>query len=168
MKRFFEFVIVVIVIFVAVVTYYRYWDDVVAALFVDDPYYTVHIGEVAVKVTVADEPDERMQGLSGVSSLGDFEGKLFIFEQADYHGFWMKEMLFALDILWFDEDLRLVHIEKNVSPTSYPKIFGPDEPARFALELNGRFVDTLRIEEGMRLNLPSTIIPGDIKERLRN
>ena len=52
----------------------------------------IYEGKVAInrhvfRVSVADTPLERGQGLSGVSSLGDTEGMLFVFKRPSIHRF---------------------------------------------------------------------------------
>ncbi|MEX2014012.1 MAG: DUF192 domain-containing protein, partial [Parcubacteria group bacterium] len=52
-----------------------------------------------------------------------------------YHGFWMKDMHFAIDIVWIDENFRIVGIEKEVRPETFPQVFRPDQPIKYVLEL---------------------------------
>lgn len=128
----------------------------------------IYVDDQAFSVTVADTKEERQRGLSGVSELDDFSGKLFIFPESGRHGIWMKDMNFPLDILWFDNDLRLIHIEKKVQPASYPTIFAPDTAARFVLEVNAGIADTLNVFIGDRLTLPPNIMPQDIAKDLQD
>src|SRR4051794_19873510 len=65
-------------------------------------------------VTVADTPASRAQGLSGTTSLAQNHGMLFTFEPAEIACFWMKDMEYNLDILWFDTSNKLVKVEKNL------------------------------------------------------
>ena len=118
MKLFFEIFVLFVVVVTGWFVYQNYWDDLVYILFSDEPNYVLYIDDVALQVTVADNKEERIKGLSGVSSLGDFEGKLFIFDESNYHGIWMKDMRIPIDILWFNEDLELVDYKENVSPDS--------------------------------------------------
>jgi len=109
------------------------------------------VGEDSIfNVELALSPEERWQGLSGHKPLKDKEGMLFVFEKPDTYGFWMKDMLFPLDILWITptplplnkgEDqgggpLSIIHIERDVKPETYPKAFAPSEPALYVLEIN--------------------------------
>lgn len=146
--------------------YQKYGDDIHLAVFGVPSEYTIFIDKVALTVTLADEPEERKQGLSGVGELAPLEGKLFLFDEAKNHGIWMKDMLLPLDIIWINNDLEIVHIEENIQPDTFPEIFGPDVPARYVLEMNAFFVDTYRIEEGDRISLPPALLPFDIKKRL--
>ena len=167
MRPIYELAIMVIVAIVWVFLYQNYWDDVQNFFSSGVPEYTVYLNDVALQVTVADDYAERVQGLSGVEELGDFEGKLFIFDQPGQHGIWMKDMLMPLDILWFDNDLKLVHIERNVSPDTYPDVFDADVETRFVLEANAYFVDSLRVQVGERLILPPEILPTDVRDNLQ-
>lgn len=167
-----KFILETAVLFIFAITalylYATYWDDVQHALFGDEPHHTIYLGEVAIDVTVADEYDERVQGLSGVEKLKDFEGKLFIFNADAKHGIWMKDMLMPLDIIWIDKNLKVIHIEENVSPDTYPtQIFAPQSDARFVLEMNAHFASSVRIEVGDVLMLPPSLVPKDIANVLQ-
>ncbi|MDO8575927.1 MAG: DUF192 domain-containing protein, partial [bacterium] len=63
------------------------------------------------------------------------EGMLFVSPEDGGHAFWMKDMLFPIDILWISADGRVVYMAENVSPDTYPQSFRPDAPARYVLEL---------------------------------
>ena len=70
---------------------------------------------------------------------------LFIFEQAGYHSFWMKNTLIPLDIIWIADD-KIVHIESDVPSAGdemFPPTYQPDKPATHVLEVNGGTVDKL-------------------------
>ncbi len=89
--------------------------------------------EFSVDLALTEE--ERVQGLSGRAGLPTDTGLLFVFDRPDFYSIWMKDMNFSIDILWIDEDLRITHIEKNVSPQTFPKTFSSEVPSRFVLEL---------------------------------
>lgn len=167
MRSIYELIIILVVGLTWLFVYQYYWDDVKTFFFSGEPTYVVHINDVALEVTVADDTEERIQGLSGVESLRDFEGKLFIFDEADQHGIWMKDMIIPIDILWLDNKLRVVHIERNVMPSTYPDTFSPDEPTRFVLETKAHFVDSLKIKVGDRLIVPPGLLPRDVRDNLQ-
>ncbi len=166
MKFLFHIIIGFIALAIGLFIYLNYWPEINSEVFGVENQYKIYIGDQVVRVTVADTLDERIQGLSGVASLSDLEGKLFIFDQNDYHGIWMKDMLFPIDIVWINDDLEVVHIESNVQPDTYPEIFAPDEPARFVFEANAFFADVFKLRIGDRVNLPAEILPSDIKHKL--
>lgn len=87
------------------------------------------------KLDVADTPESRNQGLSGRANLSDNEGMLFKLESPAIACFWMKDMRFNLDLLWFDSEKKLIYEQKNLSPDSYPKQFCPLTPASYIVEI---------------------------------
>jgi uncharacterized protein len=108
----------------------------------ENPYIIVQIGRGEIVVEVADTDESRARGLSGRQSLGEDEGLLFVFETIGNHGFWMKEMHFPIDIIWLDEEKKVVHIESGVKPETFPRVFYPSYPAKYVLEVvNARSFD---------------------------
>lgn len=166
MRFILEFCFIIATVVLGSYVYINYGDDIRTAFFEDAGEYRIYIGDTAMRVTVADTEAERRQGLSGVEALGDLEGKLFIFDQSDYYGIWMKDMLFPIDIIWLNDQLEVIHFETNVSPDTYPDVFAPTEPARFVLETKAFFVDLYKIMPGDKINLPSEILPHDVRESL--
>ena len=102
--------------------------------------HEVVLGDVVIPVERADTVEKRQQGLSGREKLPDGAGMLFVFPESYTYGFWMKDMLFALDMLWFDSNGCIIDIHEDVSPDTYPTIFKPKEPAQFVLEMAANFV----------------------------
>jgi uncharacterized protein len=109
---------------------------------------TVTIGSTRINVSVADTAEERTQGLSGRENLPENEGLLFIFEKSDRSGFWMKDMNFAIDIIWIDEQFSIIDIKENATPESYPEIFYPKQSARYVLEVPSGTVQSHNIKIG--------------------
>lgn len=115
---------------------------------------TLHIGRTAITYTVAETAEERTQGLSGRRSLGVNEGLLFVFPNVGAHGIWMKDMQFPIDIIWIDDNLRIVDIKADARPESYPEVFYPRESARYVLEVNALFAEIKGIRVGDTVDLP--------------
>lgn len=94
----------------------------------------------SIWVEVVNTHASREKGLSGRTGLGENEGMLFVFENSGRYGFWMKDMLFAIDILWINKEGVVVHVERNVTPDSYfnttpPQTFINTPEALYVLEL---------------------------------
>lgn len=112
----------------------------------------VIIGDTKVRVDVAATPETRTQGLSGRRSLAEGEGLFFIFEQEGNWGFWMKGMLFPIDIIWTATDGTIITVTPNVTPETYPQAFYPTTPkARYVLEVPAGFAERHGIAEGGKL-----------------
>lgn len=114
---------------------------------------TVLVKDIPIFVSVAETLVEKKRGLSDKGELKENEGMLFIFDEPDKHGFWMKDMKFSIDIVWI-QDNQIVFIEKNVSPDTYPTMFYPSKPANLVLELPGGFCDAHSISVGDFLSEP--------------
>jgi hypothetical protein len=100
----------------------------------------VVIGNSHFKVEIADTPTSRAQGLSGRPSLAEDSGMLFLFDDTANHGFWMKDMNFAIDIIWIKGD-KIVGFRENAEPepgksVSGLEIYYPPEPVDKVLEIN--------------------------------
>lgn len=99
-----------------------------------------------VLVVVADTDVKRQQGLSGLESLKKNSGMLFVFDKPGKYGFWMKDMNFPIDIIWIDANHTIVHIERNVSPDTFPQLFASSKNALYVLEVAAGFADTHNME----------------------
>ena len=114
-------------------------------------FQTIKINDIFLNVEIADTDKERIKGLSGRKNLEENKGLLFVFDTEGYHGIWMKEMNFNIDIAWLDKNKKIIHIEKNVSPNTYPKVFysfDKDKPTLdlYVLETNANFFEKADIE----------------------
>jgi uncharacterized membrane protein (UPF0127 family) len=141
---------------IGVFSWYLHHKDLTLQEFIY-PVPRMRVGDLSLSVELAKTAAEREQGLSGRDSLTT-DGLLFIFPKSGYPGIWMKNMRFPIDIIWIGADLKIVHIEENVSPESYPKIFRSSVPALYVLETNARFVDTFGIAVGQEVTLPPHVI----------
>lgn len=116
------------------------------------------IGGTPFQAEIVDTPLFRQRGLSGRSHIGDTEAMLFVFPQSDYHGFWMKDMLFPIDILWLTEEGVIVHIKESARPESYPEPFVPQVPARVVIEVKEGTVKAYKLKIGDSLIFNKNIL----------
>lgn len=117
--------------------------------------YYAYINNSPLKVAIANTEETRSQGLSGLESLPQNHGLLFVFPENEKYGIWMKGMKFSIDIMWLDENMRVVYWKDDVSPDTYPKIFYPPIEARYVLETNVGFIESQGIKDGVKLKLIS-------------
>lgn len=113
---------------------------------------TIKLTTGQLTTEVVKEQTERMMGLSGRRCINGETAMLFVFDEADRHGIWMKDMNFPIDIIWLNEEKKIVHIEKNVLPGSYPKIFYPSSPALYVVEVQSGLTDSKSITVGQQLS----------------
>jgi uncharacterized membrane protein (UPF0127 family) len=89
-----------------------------------------------VELMVSDE--DRAMGLMFRPSLPPDRGMLFLFETPEFHGIWMKNCKFPIDILWLDEDGRVVHLAEADPPCRQDPcpVYKPLAKASYVVELN--------------------------------
>ncbi len=99
------------------------------------PTTQIMVGDRAMTVAVADTPEQRSQGLMGVTDLDGLDGMLFVFQTDSGVGFWMKDTLIPLDIAFFTVDGEFVDRLTMEPCTADPcPTYQPAGPYRFALE----------------------------------
>ncbi len=108
----------------------------------------IFVGNKAFNLEVADSNEERIRGLSYRSSLEESSALLFVFDSEERHGIWMKDMFFSIDIVWLDKDKKIIHIEKNISPETFPKVFRPKSDSLYVIELSAGSADKSNIKIG--------------------
>ncbi len=101
-----------------------------------------------IRVELAVTQAEQEQGLSGRQNLNENEGMLFVFNPPAKYSFWMKDMNFPIDMIWINADMKVIYIQKNASPESYPTAYGPDAHAKYVLEVVSGFSDKNNLQIG--------------------
>lgn len=113
------------------------------------------LGGRSFGVELATTTEEQALGLMFRDSLPADQGMLFIFPNEAPRSFWMKNTRIPLDIMYFDEDLKMVSISADTPPCrvarcpSYPST----GPAMYVLELNAGIAAELGVAAGDRLTL---------------
>ena len=100
------------------------------------------IAGVRLTVKLATTLPAQERGLSGLPSLPNDEGMLFVFDHEDYWGFWMINMSFPLDIIWFNSARQVVWTEPNLKPCSTYDcpVITPNVKSMYVLEVNAGFI----------------------------
>jgi uncharacterized membrane protein (UPF0127 family) len=111
------------------------------------------IGNKSFLLEVAKTPEARVQGLSGRTGLKVGQGMLFVFDTPDRQCFWMKDMKFPIDILWFDSNKKLVHQVRSLSPETYPESYCSPSSALYAVELSAGTAAQLNADNNTQLKL---------------
>lgn len=108
----------------------------------------IRLGEALFNLEIADSDAERVRGLSYRERLPEDNALLFVFDNEERHGIWMKDMYFSIDIVWLDKDKRVIHTEENISPETFPKVFKPASSSLYVIELNSGTVKEKNIKVG--------------------
>lgn len=102
---------------------------------------------IQVNVALAASPKERNQGLMGVEKLNSNEGMLFVFEQEQPLSFWMANTPLSLDIIFVNDEFKIVRIHSNTEPFTTTQ-YNSEKPARYVIEVVGGFCVSNDIIEG--------------------
>tara|TARA_Y100000031_G_C8091195_1_gene324235 strand:- start:236 stop:715 length:480 start_codon:yes stop_codon:yes gene_type:complete len=106
-----------------------------------------------VTADIADDEVSRNTGLSNREQIGEYEGLLFLHETKDQHSYWMKDMLFAIDIIWIDGDI-VTGFSENIPPENPAStIYSPEVPVNHVLEVQAGFVDEIGLLVGDQLDI---------------
>ena len=95
----------------------------------------INDGRAVIAVEFARNEAERRQGLMYREELAAGTGMLFIFAGEGMRGFWMKNTLIALDMVFFDSAGRFVSLHRDVPPLTLASRQSAG-PAQYVLELN--------------------------------
>lgn len=113
---------------------------------------TVRIRDAVFSVDVANTAASRAQGLSGRAPLAEKEGMFFIFDTASTYDFWMKDMQFAIDIIWIN-GATVVDVTRDARPEPGVPFWSlqryhPSKPADRVLEVLSGTADRYGIQAG--------------------
>jgi uncharacterized membrane protein (UPF0127 family) len=116
---------------------------------------TVSINGHKVEVEVVRSQEKQALGLMYRTEMAENHGMLFIYKQSAPLSFWMKNTRIPLDILYFDQHLKLINISANTPPCKTPRCPGypSHAPAQYVLEINAGLARQWQIEPGEQLIL---------------
>jgi uncharacterized protein len=121
------------------------------------------IGGVPVTAEVVSTPEKLYLGLGQRQSLPDGRGMLFLMQTAALQTFCMRDMHFAIDIIWIANG-KVAGIEAKLSP-SFQGIVTSPVPVRLVLEVPGGFAERHGIKVGDPVSLQ---LPGVAGEESNN
>ncbi len=101
---------------------------------------TATIGNDTITLEVVNDAESKRKGLSNRDGIDSDNGMLFDFREEINRkpNFWMKDMRFAIDIIWI-KDNKIIHINEDVPPpksiTDQLPTYGPPSEIDFVLEV---------------------------------
>ncbi|NIG55273.1 DUF192 domain-containing protein [Chitinophaga sp. Cy-1792] len=103
-----------------------------------------------IDIQLAQTDQQREDGLMYRRSMTDEQGMLFIFPDMEERSFWMKNTYISLDIIYIDDKMEIVSVQKYATPLSEQSL--PSfKKAQYVLEVNGGFVDKYHIAYGDKI-----------------
>jgi len=110
---------------------------------------TIHSqsGDHRFTVEVAATPEQQERGLMFRRSLAGDRGMIFPYDPPQFVGFWMKNTLIPLDMVFIRADGRIARVAANTTPLSLDPVLSGDLIAA-VLELRGGRAAELGIKAG--------------------
>ncbi len=122
---------------------------------------------VRVRAELAVTPKERDLGLMFRGELAPMDGMLFVFEKPMVLSFWMKNTAIPLDMIFLDENKKVLGVVHNAQPHSLEGRGVGNVPSMYVLEVNAGFAERFGIKKGTKADftLPDSAVR--MIERLR-
>ncbi|WOS41794.1 DUF192 domain-containing protein [Xanthomonas rydalmerensis] len=123
----------------------------------------VELGGHRYDVELAQNDATRARGLMFRDQMDADHGMLFIHDREEPQAYWMKNTKIPLDILYFDNQRKLVAQQRDVPPCSAGDACPPypsNAPARYVLELNAGQAEQLKLQDGTELRFGPGIPQG--------
>lgn len=110
------------------------------------PKDTIHINQTAIQVEIANTEALRAQGLMHRLELATDSGMLFVFDEANWICFWMKNTPLPLSIAFITKDYVISNIE-DMQPFDLSS-HCPTQPIKYALEMEQGWFKQNNIKAG--------------------
>ncbi len=115
-------------------------------------YANYKIKDYALLAELAETEEAHISGLSGRQGLAENEGMMFLFNEPDRYGFWMRGMEFDLDFIWIRNG-EIIGVAKNVKAdkSGKEKVMTPPKEVDAVLEVAAGICDKYRISAGDKI-----------------
>lgn len=100
-----------------------------------------------IDIEIVEDDFHRSRGLMYRRNMDENRGMLFVFESERPLSFWMKNTHIPLDMVFVDEEMRIVNIHENTEPLQEIH-YRSTAPARYCIEVNAFFCQTHGIKAG--------------------
>ena len=104
----------------------------------------------SLAIEIAESEYETATGLMYRKSMKEEQGMLFIFPDVAMHSFYMKNTEIPLDLIFIDENLKIVSFQKEAKPYDETSL-SSQVPIKYVLEINAGLVDRWGLVVGDRI-----------------
>ncbi|MDT8346799.1 MAG: DUF192 domain-containing protein [Flavobacteriaceae bacterium] len=104
-----------------------------------------------LKTEIADDDYQRETGLMYRKKMNENQAMLFVFENEASRGFYMKNTLLSLDIIFIDTEKRIVNIHKHAQPLSEKTLYS-EAPAQYVLEVKAGLSEAWGLAPGNKVS----------------
>lgn len=104
----------------------------------------------AITIELSETRKEWARGLMERKKMEPMHGMLFIFDSVRPRSFWMRNTYIPLDIIFVDENSRVVAIAENTTPFS-EQILRSGKPVKYVVEVNAGLSQEFHIKKGTQI-----------------
>lgn len=104
----------------------------------------------SLAIEIAESEYETATGLMYRKSMEEKQGMLFIFPDVAMHSFYMKNTEIPLDLIFIDENFKIVSFQKEAKPFDESSL-SSEVPIKYVLEINAGLVDQWNLVIGDRI-----------------
>ncbi len=109
---------------------------------------SVTLHEKKIFVETANTDEQRSVGLMYRTNLDPNKGMLFVYPNEDTRGFWMKNTLIPLDMIFINSHFKIIDIH-SAEPCKNECIpYGSAGKAQYVLEVNKNYAQQNNIHQG--------------------
>jgi uncharacterized protein len=108
-----------------------------------------------IDIQIANTEFDRELGLMFRKNMEENQGMLFIFPEASIQNFWMRNTLISLDMIFVNQDKKIITIRKNTTKLS-DQTYSSTGPAMYVIEVNAGFADRYNIKVGDKIEWTKT------------
>lgn len=112
----------------------------------------IKIADTSYNIELAKTIAQKTKGLSKRNTLCKNCGMLFTFGFETNLPFWMKDTLIPLDMIWLDQNGKIVDIQ-TANEINSSKIYQNQTPAQYVLELNANDSQKIGLKIGDKIDL---------------
>lgn len=132
--------------------------EVAGAEVIQLPTKKIKVDNKEIEVELPNTDEAMQRGLSFREKLENDKGMLFDFTKSGIQkpGFWMKDMLFSIDIIWIDKDNTVIAVSDNVpvqSKDSNYTIYYPPSDVTHVLEVPAGWSKKNNVTVGSNISL---------------
>jgi uncharacterized protein len=119
------------------------------SIFTTLPKTLLKAGTHTIYTEIASTEKSRENGLMNRKKLPENNGMLFVYKTLDNHCFWMRDTYLPLSIAFLRDDGTIINIADMQPYSLYEHC--PNEPVRYALEMNQGWFAKKNINVGTRI-----------------
>jgi uncharacterized membrane protein (UPF0127 family) len=105
----------------------------------------IKINNCTLFLNKAESTFEKENGLMFITSMSNYEGMIFLYDEPDYQSFWMLNTFIPLDIIYIDENNKIIAIYNNTKPLDSNTLYNSPSKSKSVIELKANITKLCKI-----------------------